>query len=67
MPTNLRFFKGFKYSKKFENKMFECIFLDKKRVGKHPRCIKIERIGKSSILIMKDNHKIKQTIKNVVF
>ena len=67
LPTNLRFFKGFKYSKKFENKMFECIFLDKKRVGKHPRCIKIERIGKSSILIMKNNYKFRQTIKNVVF
>ena len=43
------------------------IFLDKKRIGKYPRIIEILKFGKPKIVEMKDNHRIKKTISEVIF
>ena len=47
--------------------IFKNIFLDKKKIGKYPRIIKIEKIGKSKIFEMKNNNEIKKTIQEVLF
>ena len=50
-----------------KKEIFKNIFLDKKRIGKYPRIIKIIKLGKSKIIEMKNNQKIKKTIDNVIF
>jgi len=67
LPTSLKNFPK-KFNKNLAKKeIFKNIFLDKKRIGKYPRIIKILKLGKSRIIEMKDNTKIKQTINNVIF
>ena len=51
----------------FKNEIFKNIFLDKKKIGKYPRIIKLVKIGKSKIADMKNNKKIINTIDNVIF
>ena len=51
----------------FKKEIYKYIFLDKKKIGKYPRIIKIDKIGKSKIFEMKNNDKIKKTIKEVLF
>ena len=50
-----------------KNEIFKNIFLDKKKIGKYPRIIKLVKIGKSKIADMKNNKKIINTIDNVIF
>ncbi len=67
LPTNLSFFKSNQKSNKLKNEIFKNIFLDKKKIGKFPRIIKLTSIGKSKITEMKNNKKIKDTINKVLF
>ena len=41
-----------------KNEIFKNIFLDKKKIGKYPRIIKLVKIGKSKIADMKNNKKL---------
>ena len=67
LPTNLRSFSK-NYKKQIAKKeIFKNIFLDKKRIGKYPRIIKILKLGKSKVIEMKNNQQIKKTINNVIF
>ncbi len=67
LPTNLKYFKKIKKSKSLVDQIYKSIFLDKKRISKHPRCVKINKIGKASIIQMKDYPRIRQTINDVIF
>jgi 3-dehydroquinate synthetase len=67
LPTNLKKFTSHKNKKRFLRQIYKNIFLDKKRIGKHPRCIKIIKIGKSKVIEMKDTKRIKNTINSVLF
>ncbi len=67
LPTNLKSFTK-NYKKQIVKKeIFKNIFLDKKRIGKYPRIIKILKLGKPKIVEMKDNYRIKKTISEVIF
>ena len=50
-----------------KKEIFQNIFLDKKRINKYPRCINVKKIKKPTIIEMKNNSKIKETIKKVLF
>ena len=66
LPTSLESFAK-KYNKpKIRKEIFKNIFLDKKRISKYPRIIKISKLGKSKIIEMKNNYKIKKTIRNII-
>ena len=66
LPTSLESFAK-KYNKpKIRKEIFKNIFLDKKRISKYPRIIKISKLGKSKIIEMKNNDKIKKTIRNII-
>ena len=66
LPTSLESFTK-KYNKsKIRKEIFKNIFLDKKRISKYPRIIKITKLGKSKIIEMKSNDKIKKTIENII-
>ena len=66
LPTSLESFAK-KYNKpKIRKEIFKNIFLDKKRISKYPRIIKIIKLGKSKIIEMKNNDKIKKTIRNTI-
>ncbi len=67
LPSNLSHLKIIKKKENLKNDIFKNIFLDKKRIGKNPRIIKLVNIGKSKIAEMKNNTKIKETIDNVIF
>ena len=67
IPNNLNSYKK-KISIIFlKRKIFENIFLDKKKIGKYPRYIHLSNIGKSKISDMRNNLKIEETIKKVIF
>jgi len=66
LPENLLSLK-IKKDNGLKNRIFNNIFLDKKKIGKYPRIIKINKIGKSKIIEMKNNKKIKDTINKVLF
>ena len=66
LPTNLRnFIKKGKF-KKIESKIYQNIFLDKKRINTFPRYIKLFKIGNSNISEMRDFDRIKDTIKKII-
>jgi len=67
LPTNLKKLIKGRNQKFLINQIYKNIFLDKKRINNYPRCIKINKIGDSKIIEMKDNSKIKKTIKKVLF
>ena len=67
LPSNISEFVKIKDKKKICHEIYKNIFLDKKRIGKYPRCIKILKLGKSKIIEMRDNKKIKKTIDKVLF
>lgn len=67
LPTSLKNFTKKNEKKVLRSKIFKNIFLDKKRVSKYPRIIKILKLGSSEIIEMKDNKKIKKTIDDVIF
>ena len=66
LPENLLSLK-IKKDNGLKKRIFNNIFLDKKKIGKYPRIIKISKIGKSKIIEMKNNKKIKDTINKVLF
>ena len=66
LPTNLRkFIKKDKF-KKIESKIYQNIFLDKKRINTFPRYIKLLKIGNANISEMRDFDRIKDTIKKII-
>ncbi len=66
LPTNLKDHINLINKKNLEKKIYKYIFLDKKRIGKHPRFIKLKKIGSSTISEMKNYNKINDTIKKVI-
>ena len=50
-----------------KKKIFQNIFLDKKRIGLNPRYVKLTNIGKSNISEMKNYNRIYKTIDYVIF
>jgi len=66
LPTDINNFIKFKNKKSISNQIFKNIFLDKKRINQFPRIIKIIKIGKSKIIEMKNNDRIKETINRVI-
>tara|TARA_A100000164_G_C21903757_1_gene771901 strand:+ start:334 stop:1440 length:1107 start_codon:yes stop_codon:yes gene_type:complete len=67
LPINLLSFKKTKNTRMLKKEIFQNIFLDKKRINKYPRCINVKKIKKPTIIEMKNNSKIKETIKKVLF
>ncbi len=67
LPTNLSNFKKIKKTIFLKKKIFNNIFLDKKRINKYPRCIKIKNIGQPKVIEMRNNQKIIETISTVIF
>ena len=66
LPTNLSDL-NIKMNNKIKNDIFKNIFLDKKKIGKFPRIVKLNKIGSSKIFEMRNNKKIKSTISEVIF
>ena len=67
IPYNLNSYKKKISNNLLKKKIFNNIFLDKKRIGKHPRYIHLSKIGNSKISEMKNYDKINKTILNVIF
>ncbi len=67
LSTDLNHLTKGKLKNSLKNEIFKNIFLDKKKIGKFPRIIKLIRVGKSKIIEMKNNKKIKDTIDKVLF
>ena len=65
LPTNLKFIKINK--KILKKEIFKYIFLDKKKIGKFPRYIRLKNTGNPKISELSNNTKIKKTIDNVLF
>ena len=56
MPSDLKFFK--KNKNNLQNDIFKFLFLDKKRINKYPRYIKLLKLGNPAISDMSDYNKI---------
>ena len=67
LPINLKNFISKKKQNNFKKLIFENIFLDKKKIGKFPRYIKLKKIGNAQISELKNFHQIKTTIDKVLF
>ena len=67
LPVNLYSFIKRKKTNNLLNTIYNNIFLDKKRVGKFPKCINIKIFGKPFFEEMKNFSRIKFTIKNILF
>ena len=67
LPVNIRKFTQIKYSKLIQNKIYNNIFLDKKKINQYPRYIKLLNIEKTKISELRDFKKIIDTIQNVIF
>jgi 3-dehydroquinate synthetase len=67
LPVNLNEFYNNKYKNIIKKKIFNNIFLDKKRIGKYPRYIKLLDVGKTKIDELKNYNKIRETIQTVIF
>ena len=67
LPTNIKKFINKREIKYLTNKIFMNIFLDKKRINKNPRYIKLIGLGKTKISEMKNFEKIKKTIQQIIF
>ena len=67
LPTNLLDLDINKNKSEIKKKIFKNIFLDKKKIGKYPRIIKLNKIGNSKIFEMNNNKKIKRTISEIIF
>jgi 3-dehydroquinate synthase len=67
LPINLKRFKKIKSTNILKKEIFQKIFLDKKKIKKYPRIIKLIKIGTPKILEMTSNKKIKSSISKVIF
>jgi len=66
LPINLSTYIKNINKKKLEKNIYKYIFLDKKRIGKNPRFIKLKKIGNSTISEMKNYNRINETIRKVI-
>ena len=67
IPNNLNSYRKRTAYTELKKKIFQNIFLDKKRIGLNPRYIKLTNIGKSNISEMKNYKRIYKTIDYVIF
>jgi len=67
IPNNLNSYRKRTAYTELKKKIFQNIFLDKKRIGLNPRYIKLTNIGKSNISEMKNYNRIYKTIDYVIF
>tara|TARA_B100001564_G_scaffold346419_1_gene346112 strand:- start:108 stop:1223 length:1116 start_codon:yes stop_codon:yes gene_type:complete len=67
LPTNIKKFTSIKKKNKLLKRIYENIFLDKKRINKFPRAIDIKNFNKPKVIEMKNNHRIMETLETVVF
>ena len=65
LPTNLSKIKINK--RDLKNHIYQFIFLDKKKISKYPRYIKLKKIGRTEVSELKNLNKIKNTINEVLF
>lgn len=65
LPTDLSSFRIEK-NKFLKKDIFKNIFLDKKKIGRYPRVIRLMNIGRSKVAEMKDNNKIMKTINELI-
>ena len=66
LPTNLKNFFKIKNKLTIVDNIYRNVFLDKKRITRYPRIVKLKKIGQSSLEEMRDFNRIKYTIKNVL-
>jgi len=66
LPINIKKFINKKYIKAINNRIYNNIFLDKKKINQYPRYIKLLCIGKTKISELRDFKKIIKTIKEVI-
>ncbi len=64
LPTDLKLFKTNKHN--LQNDIFKFLFLDKKRINKHPRYIKLLKLGNPTISEMMDYNKISFIINKLI-
>lgn len=64
LPSNLKYLNLDK--SKFQNDIFKFLFLDKKRVGRHPRYIQVTKFAKPKINEMRDYEKINFIINDIL-
>ncbi len=67
LPINIRKFINKNEIKNLNDKIYNNIFLDKKRINKNPRYINLKALGKTKVSEMKNFKKIKTTIKEIIF
>jgi len=67
LPTNLKKLISKKNKDQIKRIIFENIFLDKKKISKYPRYIKLKKIEKAEISELKNFNRIKLTIDKVLF
>lgn len=67
LPINIKKFLNKKYNKIVQNRIYNNIFLDKKKINQYPRYIELLDIGKTRISELRDFRKITRTIKKVIF
>ena len=67
LPINILKFIQNKNINVIQNKIYNNIFLDKKKINEYPRYIKLLDIGKTKISELRDFKKIFDTIQNVIF
>ena len=53
--------------KVFKKEIYKYVFLDKKKISKYPRYIKLKKIGNSSVSELNNFSRIKRTISKVLF
>ena len=61
LPTRVQKNKNFKYQK-IHSEIFKFVFLDKKKIGKHPRYIDLKKIGFPKIKLLENHYLINETI-----
>ena len=66
LPTNIKKFVKKNESNKLKKNIYENIFLDKKRINKFPRYIRLKKPGNTSISEMKNFKRIKETINKII-
>lgn len=67
LPTNLNSDKIRKNKQLFQSSIYKNIFLDKKKIGKFPRYIKLIRPGKTKVMEIKNFDYLNETIFSIIF
>ena len=66
LPTNVSFFSKKFNKQKMHDAIFKNLFLDKKRIGKYPRYIKLNKVGQPHIGVMEDENLINSVISKII-